>query len=83
MEPAENEKLLMSCTDSMTLDSVTSAIPSQSLREIFSLNTSIAMSDVATISKLFKSDAFAADVLLMPIISAMGAAISSTTMPMV
>ena len=49
----------------------------------FSLKISIAISDVATISKLFRSDTLAAAVPESPIIRKIGAAISRTIMPSV
>ena len=63
----------------MILASVTSEIAAQSRFEIFSLKIKSAIRDVATISKLFSSEAFDAVVALSPIIRQIGAAISRTT----
>lgn len=58
-EPYEKRKLSKSSNDSSKQDNVTNAIPAQSLELIFSLNIIRAIIAVATISKLFKSDALA------------------------
>ena len=79
-EPVLNWKLLRPSKPRMILASVTSAMAMVSLRERTSLK---AISEVATISKLFSSDALAALVRSRPSISRMGAAMSSTIMPMV
>ena len=58
-------------------------MPAHSLREMASPKQTRAMSEVATISKLFNSEALAAVVRERPTISAMGAAMSSATIPTV
>ena len=70
----------MSSKERSAQESVTKTIPAQSRGEMLSLNTASAMTAVATISKLFKSDALAAVVLLSPSIRQMGAAISRAIM---
>ena len=59
-EPKENFKLEISSNESNAQERVTKQMPSQSLGLILSLNTIRAISEVATISKLLRSDAFAA-----------------------
>ena len=83
IEPVENEKLLISVAERIILATVTSIIPTHSRFGIISLTTHRAITLVATISKLLRSDAFAAVVIVSPIIKKMGAAISSTTISMV
>ena len=78
-EPLEKEKLLASSTERIMLESVTSAMPIHRRLEMASRNTASAMSDVATISKLFSREAFAAFVRARPSISRIGAATSSST----
>ena len=65
------------------LASVTSTIASHSRLDSTSRNTSRAISEVATISKLFSKDALAEPVCRRPNIKRIGAAISSTTIPTV
>lgn len=67
----------------MILDSVISEIAIHILLPIAPLNINKAISDVATISKLFSSEAFAAVVMLSPIIKQTGAAISNITILMI
>ncbi len=83
IEPTENAKLPISWMDSIIEARVTRPRPSQSLLEMTSLKKSSAIREVAAISKLFSSAALAAVVLRSPYISAMGAAISSSTIMMV
>ena len=73
----------MSSNDRIILDTVTSAIASQSRFEIVSLKIMSAIIDVATISKLLSSEAFAAVVIVRPIIRNIGAEMSRTTIPIV
>ena len=78
-EPAFQVKLPPASKLRMALAAVTRTIASQSVREMTSRNTTRAMIEVATISKLFSSDTLAEVVRATPAISRMGAAISSTT----
>ena len=75
----ENERLDMSSNESIALDSVISPIAPQSRDATRSPKISRAIIVVATISKLFKSEAFAAEALFSPSIRSIGAAMSSTT----
>ena len=70
----------MSSNDRSAQDAVTNRIPSHNLGEIASLKTMSAITAVATISKLFRSDTFAAFVMVSPKRRHIGAAISRTTM---
>ena len=67
----------------MALAAVTQAIAHHRRGRIASPNRSSAMTDVATISKLFKREAFAAVVFASPAIRQIGAAMSRTTIPTV
>lgn len=67
----------------MMLAAVTSPMAIQRRGEMISLNTTRAMREVATISKLLSREALAAVVRAMPSMSKMGAAMSSTIMAMV
>ena len=78
-EPTEKERLDASSTVSRIQAIVTRIIATQSLRVICSWNSIRAIMAVATISKLFSNDAFAAAVVLSPSIRNIGAAISRTT----
>ena len=82
-DPVEKEKLLRSSTLSTMLATVTRAMAPHSRGEMRSPNNPSAIREVATISKLFSRAALAAVVRFRPSISRMGAAMSSTTMPMV
>ena len=78
-EPYETPKDSEPSKESNVQESITNAIPSQSLVLIFSLNTAKAITDVATISKLLSKDALAALVIESPSNKNIGATISSTT----
>ena len=80
-EPHENCRLDISSKDKIILDMVMSAIPAQSLTDTASLNITSAMTAVAAISKLLRSEAFAAVVAPSPYIRHIGAAISSKIIP--
>ena len=82
-DPVENDKLLPPSNDNIRLDKITSKSAMHILFEIFSLNIINANIDVATISKLFRSDAFEAVVLDIQFIRRIGYDISSKIMPMV
>ena len=69
--------------DKIRLESVTSKMARQSLAEMASLKMSKAINEVATISKLFSSEAFAEVVCARPNISKIGAIISKTIIPKV
>ena len=75
-EPYENRKLDTSSNDSNAQEIVINKMPSHKRALIFSLNIASAMIAVATISKLFSSDALAAVVHLSPSNKHMGAATS-------
>ena len=79
-DPAENFSFEISSNESNAHDAVTNSIPAQSRGLIFSLNMTSAITAVATISKLFSSDAFAAEVDFKPNNRQIGAAISSSIM---
>lgn len=64
---------------SRTLAKITSIIAAHSLFEMTYLKTARAITDVAAISKLLRSDTFAELVDLIPNISSIGAAISRIT----
>lgn len=76
-EPNENCRLEPSSKDSKPQEMVTKIIPAHRRGLIFSLNTASATRAVATISKLFKSEAFAAVVNFNPYKRQIGAAISN------
>ena len=80
-DPADRERCAASSMDSIALDRTISPMATQRRRLMRSRKISSAMSDVATISKLFSSDAFSGLVRLTPSISRIGAAMSSTIMP--
>ncbi len=61
------------------ISAATNRIPAQSLGEITSLKITKAITAVATISKLFRREAFAVVVFVRPKSRQMGAAISSST----
>ena len=82
-EPVLNRKLPFPSKLSAMLATVTRAIARVSRRDSTSRNAKKAIMEVATISKLFRSDALAELVRSKPSISRMGAAMSSTIMPMV
>ena len=67
----------------MALDKATKAIASHSRLEMASLNTTKAIIEVATISKLFSKEALAEVVFNRPNIKKIGASISKTIMPIV
>ena len=83
IDPIEKEKALTSSNESNALEMTIRTIAAQSIFLILSLKTINAMSEVATISKLFRRDAFAAVALLSPVIMSIGAAISRITIRMV
>lgn len=60
IEPSENFKLERSSNKRSAQDATTKTIPSHNLALILSLNIINAISAVATISKLLRSEAFAA-----------------------
>ena len=78
-EYLEKESEDMSVSDKRILANVIRIIPAQSLPEILSLKITNAITDVATISKLFRRDTVSADELLIEIISRIGAMISKMT----
>ena len=78
-DPQENCKLLISSKDSNKLESVTRTMANHNFLLIASMKIINAIKEVATISKLFSSEAFAALHLVNPIIKKIGAAISKTT----
>lgn len=78
-EPNENEKLLISSIDNIMLETVIREIAPHSLFLMDSLNIIKAIIYVATISKLFSKEAFAAEVVVSPIIKNIGATISNAT----
>ena len=82
-DPVLNWKLDVSSKDRSIQDAVTKMMPSHSLVDIFSLNIARAITAVATISKLLRRDAFAAEVILSPKRRKIGAAISSVIMAIV
>ena len=82
-EPKENSRLDASVTVSMTLERTISAIAPQRRLLILSLKISMAIKEVATISKLLSRDAFSAVVRARPSIKKIGAKTSSTIMPSV
>ena len=79
-DPVFSTKLPAPSKPRMMLASVTSKMAAHSRLVSTSLKMKKAISDVATISKLFSSDTLAELVRAIPSISRMGAAISSTTM---
>ena len=79
-EPKENRRLDMSSKDRSAQESVMSAMPAHRRGLIVSLNTASATTAVATISKLFSREAFAAVVDFKPYKRQMGAAMSSKIM---
>jgi len=76
-EYIEKDNEYMSVSDRRILANVISIIPVQSLPDILSLKITRAITDVATISKLFRRDTVSADELLIEIISRIGAMISN------
>lgn len=72
----------MSLSERSRLATVIRKIAKPNLGEIFSLKRSRAISEVATISKLLRSDTDSAEDLEMAIMRNTGARISSTTIPM-
>ena len=80
-DPLEKERLPASESESNALASVIRPMAANSRPLTRSWNSNRAMSAVATISKLFKSAAFAAVVSVSPCIRRIGAATSNSTMP--
>ena len=83
IEPKVKYKLPSPCIDNNIHAKVIKPMPHHRCFDNFSLNITNAITDVATISKLFIKEAFAAVVLAKPIIKKMGAIISNTTIPTV
>ena len=79
-EPVLKPRLDIPSKDRRMHAAVTNTMPSHSLEDMASLKITRAITAVATISKLFSSEAFAADVILSPNKRHMGAAISRTIM---
>ena len=82
-DPDENCRLLASSKERIMLARVIRPMANHSRWPIVSWNTASAIREVATISKLFKREAWAGEVRARPAISRMGAAMSSRTIPMV
>lgn len=82
-EPFENAKADISSKESIIVDTVINNIAVHNFGDIISLKQTKAIIDVATISKLFKSDALAEFVIVKPNIKKIGAAISKTIIPKV
>ena len=80
-EPGEKRRLSVPSTESRMLARVISPMAAHSRREMASPKMNRAMMEVATISKLFSSEALAAVVRLSPSMRKIGAAMSSATMP--
>ena len=80
-EPCENEISPVPAVDRMTVEIVISMMATQVVGVTLSPNTRRAMSVVATISKLFRSETDDAGELSRPYISSIGAAMSRTTIP--
>ena len=75
-EPIKNWKLPLDSNDNTILDNITNPIAVQSFPDTFSLKMNKAISVVATISKLPRSDTLDAVPTLIPNIKNIGAAIS-------
>ena len=80
-EPCENESSPVPDVERMTAETVIRMMAAQVVGVTLSPNTRRAMSVVATISKLFRSETDDAGELSRPYISSIGAAMSRTTIP--